>query len=123
MKLFFLSLLSLFLSSCKQNDKDILSSDKMENILWELTQADIFTQDFISKDSSKNLAVENLKLQQKIFAKYKTDKKIFYRSYEYYIKHDELLKPLLDSMVVKNGRIRETIRLKKIIKAADEQIK
>ena len=123
MKLFFLSLLSLFLSSCKQNDKDILSSDKMENILWELTQADIFTQDFILKDSSKNLAVENLKLQQKIFAKYKTDKKIFYRSYEYYIKHDELLKPLLDSMVVKNGRIRETIRLKKIIKAADEQIK
>ena len=123
MKLFFLSLLSLFFLSCKQNDKNILSSDKMENILWELTQAEIFTQDFISKDSSKNLTVENLKLQQKIFAKYKTDKIIFYRSYEYYIKHNELLKPLLDSMIVKNGRTRETSRLKKIIKAADEQVK
>ena len=95
----------------------------MEKILWELTQADIFTQDFISKDSSKNLTVENLKLQQKIFAKYKTDKNIFYKSYEYYIKHNELLKPLLDSMIVKNGRTRETSRLKKIIKAADEQVK
>ena len=122
MKIFFLFLLSLFLLSCKQNDKEILSSDKMENILWELTQADLFTQDFISKDSSKNLTLENLKLQQKIFAKYKTNKKVFYRSYEYYIKHEELLKPILDSMVLKNGRIRENLRLKKIIKA-DEQVK
>ena len=122
MKIFFLFLLSLFLLSCKQNDKEILSSDEMENILWELTQADIFTQDFISKDSSKNLTLENLKLQQKIFAKYKTNKKVFYRSYEYYIKQEELLKPILDSMVLKNGRIRENLRLKKIIKA-DEQVK
>lgn len=122
MKIFFLFLLSLFLLSCKQNDKEILSSDEMENILWELTQADIFTQDFISKDSSKNLTLENLKLQQKIFAKYKTNKKVFYRSYEYYIKREELLKPILDSMVLKNGRIRENLRLKKIIKA-DEQVK
>ena len=122
MKIFFLFLLSLFLLSCKQNDKEILSSDEMENILWELTQADIFTQDFISKDSSKNLTLENLKLQQKIFAKYKTNKKVFYRSYEYYIKREELLKPILDSMVLKNGRIREKLRLKKIIKA-DEQVK
>ena len=94
----------------------------MEKIVWDLTQADVFTQEFISKDSTKNLAIENLKLQQKIFAKYKTDKKIFYKSYEYYLKHDELLKPLLDSMVVRNGRIRDNIRLKKI-KPINEQTK
>ena len=94
----------------------------MEKIVWDLTQADVFTQEFISKDSTKNLAFENLKLQQKIFAKYKTDKKIFYKSYEYYLKHDELLKPLLDSMVVRNGRIRDNIRLKKI-KPINEQTK
>ena len=94
----------------------------MEKILWDITQADIFTQDFISKDSAKNLTAENLKLQQKIFAKHKTDRKVFYRSYEYYIKHEELLKPMLDSMVAKNGRIREAMRLKKIIKS-DEQVK
>ena len=123
MKIFFVFLLSLFLLSCKQTDKNLLSQDVMEKILWDITQADVFTQDFISKDSSKNLTVENLKLQQKIFAKYKTDKKIFYRSYEYYLKHEELLKPLLDSIIIKNGRIRENLRLKKIIKADDEQVK
>ena len=78
MKIFFVFFLSLFLLSCKQTDKNLLPKDVMEKILWDITQADIFTQDFISKDSSKNLTVENLKLQQKIFAKYKIDKKTFF---------------------------------------------
>lgn len=122
MKILFLFFFCLLLFSCSKSDKEILSQDKMEKIVWDLTQADVFTQEFISKDSTKNLAIENLKLQQKIFAKYKTDKKIFYKSYEYYLKHDELLKPLLDSMVVRNGRIRDNIRLKKI-KPINEQTK
>ena len=122
MKTFFLIFCSVLFFSCKNGSKDVLSPDKMEKILWDITQADIFTQDFISKDSAKNLTAENLKLQQKIFAKHKTDRKFFYRSYEYYIKHEELLKPILDSMVAKNGRIREAMRLKKIIKS-DEQVK
>lgn len=122
MKTFFLIFCSVLVFSCKNSSKDVLSPDKMEKILWDITQADIFTQDFISKDSAKNLTAENLKLQQKIFAKHKTDRKFFYRSYEYYIKHEELLKPILDSMVAKNGRIREAMRLKKIIKS-DEQVK
>ncbi len=109
-----------FLFSCQQKNTAILSPDKMEKILWELTQADVFTQDFISKDSSKDLEKENLKLQLKIFSKNKTDKKSFYNSYNYYLKHEELLKPLLDTMVVRNGRIHENKKLKKVIKADNE---
>ncbi len=123
MKIILCFFLSVFLLCCKQNGNFVLSPDKMENIIWELTQADVFTQDFISKDSSKNLEKENLKLQLKIFAKNKTDRKTFYKSYDYYLKHEELLKPLLDTIVVRNGRIRENIRLKKIIKPANEQVK
>jgi 2-succinyl-5-enolpyruvyl-6-hydroxy-3-cyclohexene-1-carboxylate synthase len=123
MKIFLGFFLSVSLLSCQQNDHVVLSPDKMEKIIWELTQADIFTQDFISKDSSKNLEKENLKLQLKIFAKNKTDRKSFYKSYDYYLKHEELLKPLLDTIVVRNGRIREYIRLKKIIKPKNEQVK
>ena len=95
----------------------------MEKILWELTQADVFTQDFIIKDSSINLEKENLKIQLKIFSKNNTDRKSFYKSYDYYLKHEELLKPLLDSIVVRNGRIRDNMRLKKIIKPINEQVK
>ena len=114
---------SFFLLCCKQNNQSILSSDKMEKIVWELTQADVFTQDFIIKDSSINLEKENLKIQLKIFSKNNTDRKSFYKSYDYYLKHEELLKPLLDSIVVRNGRIRENMRLKKIIKPIHEQAK
>ena len=108
---------------CQQRNIPILSPDKMEIILWELTQADVFTQEFIVKDSSKNLVKENLKLQQKIFSKNKTDRKSFYNSYNYYLEHQELLKPLLDTIVVRNGRIRDNLRLKKTIKSANEQVK
>lgn len=123
MKVFLSFFLSFFLLCCKQNNQSILSSDKMEKIVWELTQADVFTQDFIIKDSSINLEKENLKIQLKIFSKNNTDRKSFYKSYDYYLKHEELLKPLLDSIVVRNGRIRENMRLKKIIKPKNEQVK
>ena len=123
MRTIFYLIIITFLFGCKQNDKGIISPDKMEKILWDLTQADIFTADFISKDSSKDLTKENLKLQLKIFSKNKTDRKSFYKSYDYYLQHEELLKPLLDTMVVRNGRIRENLRLKKIIKADNEQVK
>ena len=123
MKLIYFLLFVISLSACKSNKKDILSTDKMEKILWDLTKADAFTQEFIVKDTSADLIKENLKLQQKIFAKNYTDRKTFYKSYDYYLSHDELLKPLLDSIVVKNGRIRENERFKKIIKIDHEQIK
>ena len=123
MKVFLSFFLSFFLLCCKQNNQSILSSDEMGKIVWELTQADVFTQDFIIKDSSINLEKENLKIQLKIFSKNNTDRKSFYKSYDYYLKHEELLKPLLDSIVVRNGRIRENMRLKKIIKPINEQVK
>ena len=122
MKTFLGFFLCVFLLCCKQNGNSVLSPDKMEKIIWELTQADVFTQDFIAKDSSKILEKENLKLQLKIFSKNQTDRKTFYNSYDYYLKHEELLKSLLDTIINRNGRIRESMRLRKIIKPKNEQI-
>ena len=71
MKIFYLLFFYLLFSSCNKNKipNNILPPDKMEILLWEQTKADIFTQDFVSKDSLKNLLVENFKLQEKIFSK------------------------------------------------------
>lgn len=91
--------------------------------MWEQTKADAFTREFISKDSLKDLTIENFKLQEKIFAKYKVDRKTFYKSYDYYLKHEELMKPLLDTIVVRNGRARDNERIKQILKPDNEQIK
>lgn len=117
---FFLYFLIL---SCNRNQlpNGILSFDVMEKILWEQTKADAFTQEFISKDSSKDLMIENFKLQEKIFAKYKVDRKTFYNSYDYYLKHDDLMKPLLDTIVARNGRAKDNQRIKNILKPDNEQ--
>ena len=125
MKFIYCFALYILLLSCNRNKlpSGVLSFDKMEKILWEQTKADAFTQEFISKDSSKDLTIENFKLQEKIFAKYKVDRKTFYKSYAYYLKHDDLMKPLLDTIVVRNGRARDNQRIKNILKPENEQIK
>lgn len=125
MKFIYCFALYILLISCNRNKlpKDILSFDKMEKVLWEQAKADAFTQEFISKDSSKDLTHENFKLQEKIFAKYKIDRKSFYNSYQYYLKHDNLMKDLLDTIVVRNGRARDNQRIKNILKPENEQIK
>jgi Domain of unknown function (DUF4296) len=109
MKLLFFIIISVLLFSCSDNNlpRGILPQEKMELMLWEQMKADAFTKEFISKDSSKNLTLENIKLQQKLFAKYKIDKDEFYDSYEYYLKHDALMKDVLDSIVAKQTRIHQ----------------
>ncbi len=109
MKYLFLIVITLVLFSCSDSNvpRGILSQEKMEIMLWEQMKADAFTKEFIIKDSTKNLVVENIKLQQKLFAKYKIDKEDFYKSYQYYLKHDALMKDVLDSIVAKQTRIHQ----------------
>jgi Domain of unknown function (DUF4296) len=109
MKPLFFIIISVVLFSCSDDNlpRGILSHEKMELMLWEQMKADAFTKEFISKDPSKNLEVENIQLQQKLFAKYKIDKDDFYKSYQYYLKHDALMKDVLDSIVAKQTRIHQ----------------
>ncbi|NOU37724.1 MAG: DUF4296 domain-containing protein [Ferruginibacter sp.] len=86
----------------------------MEVLLWEQIRAEAYTNDFIGKDNSKNLFLENFKLQQKIFDKYNVDKNKFYKSYNYYLKHSYLLKIVVDSIVAKQTRIKEAERANEI---------
>ena len=83
----------------------------MQAVLWDVIKADVFTAEFLKKDSSKNAAAENLKLQQQIFAIHKVSKADFYRSYDYYKAHTEIFKQVMDSMVVRaeKDRYQKTI--------------
>ena len=96
-------LVSLFLLvSCVDKDQapaGVLNPEKMQAVLWDVIKADVFTTEFIKKDSSNNAAAENLELQQEIFAIHKITKADFYNSYNYYKTNTVEFKKIIDSMV------------------------
>ncbi len=102
----------ILLSSCGNNDElpsGILKPEKMQAVLWDVIKAEAFTAEFIKKDSTKNAAEENLKLQQQIFAIHKVTKAEFYKSYDYYKEHTPVFKQMLDSMIAKTAEKQKPI--------------
>ncbi len=102
-------LLVVCLAGCENKDglpSGVLNSDQMQSVLWDVVQAESFTTQFIKKDSTKNLQLENAKLQQKIFSIHNITKSDFYKSYDYYTRHVALMTVLLDSISAKAERNR-----------------
>lgn len=98
-----------FIVGC--NDKTgtpsgVLGKEKMQSVMWDIIRAEVFTEQFMKKDSSKNIAMENLKLQNAIFSIHKVTRSQYFRSYDYYISHTDLIRLVLDSMSAKAERDR-----------------
>lgn len=107
MRKFFVLILIISLSGCKDKDglpAGILKKEKMQAVLWDVIQAESYTTQFLKKDSTKNIPLENAKLQQQIFAIHKISKNDFYESYDYYKYHIELMRALLDSITINGER-------------------
>ena len=87
---------------CNDLDKapsNLLAKEKMQLVMWDLLEANSFTQRYIKMDSLKNPAIENLQMQQQIFQLHKVSKDDFYKSYDYYSSHPDQMRILLDSIV------------------------
>ncbi len=98
---------AVFLFSCGKKQAvppGILKPAVMQKVMWDVLRADAFTFDFIKRDSSKRPEAENVKLQQQIFAIHKISKEEFYKSYNFYKVHPDLMQPILDSMITKATR-------------------
>jgi hypothetical protein len=100
-----------------------LSIEKMQEVMWDIIEADVFTDRFIKKDSLKNASVENMKLQNKIFALHKVTRADYYESYEYYTVHADLMKVILDSMSAKAERDRTKMAREHFMKPAKQPVK
>ena len=100
-------LVALLFSSCskKKVPPDILGPEKMQAVYWDYIRADVFANDFIKRDSSKNVEVENARLQQAIFKLHKVTKDEFYKSYDYYLNHQLLMKGMIDTMIARQQKI------------------
>lgn len=100
-------LVALLFSSCskKKVPSDILPPEKMQAVYWDYIRADVFANEFIKKDSSKNVEVENARLQQAIFKLHKVSKVEFYKSYDYYLNHQLLMKDMIDTMIARQQKV------------------
>ena len=110
-----LCLIVVFFScTTKKNPKgEILSNEKMQAVMWDIFQADAYTEFYVKKDSSKNSFLENAALQKKIFSLHKVNKEDFYETYEYYSNRNSDMRILLDSISAKAERQRNKMTQKK----------
>lgn len=93
----------------------ILTKIQMQDVMWDIIEADVFTQQFVKKDTSTKSSVVNIELQNKIFALHKITRADYYRSYDYYTIHPELMQVILDSMSVKAERERSRMNDQRIV--------
>ncbi|HVM88209.1 MAG TPA: DUF4296 domain-containing protein [Puia sp.] len=105
--LFILVLTGCFLSACVHKDslpKGIISKNEMQKILWDMIQADQFSKQFLSKDSTKNINLETMKLYDEVFQVYHISKDDFKKSYQFYISRPDIFKVVLDSISAQASR-------------------
>lgn len=112
--------------SKKSEEKAALSKEKMMALLWDLAQADAFTEQFVKRDSSLNPSIEQAKLQQQIFQLHQVKREDVYSSYQFYLNRPELMREILDSVADRAERDRipmiqaeQTEKFEKIQKIED----
>ena len=113
MRTLIILLVAVIFFSCagkKGFPKDVLKPETMQAVFWDYIRADVFASDIIKKDSTKIAAVENLKLQNRLFSMHHITRETFYKSYTYYTGHPDLMQTMLDSMIIKESRIRNQAR-------------
>jgi hypothetical protein len=84
----------------------ILSREKMEDVLWDMIQADQYSA-YLAKDSAHaDLKLERLRLYDQVFLLHGVSRETFHKSYDYYLAHPELTQKLFDSLLSKGNRLR-----------------
>lgn len=107
-----LSFVILFLSCRENNQKteDIIPSVKMEPIFIDYINAEAYAKELCRMDSSKNDTIESIRLQNQVFKKHKITRSVFYKNFDYYNKHPEMMMGLLDSIIAHHSKNEKEIR-------------
>jgi len=116
MKSFFCFIFCILIISCNSGNKppkDIIQPKEMKNILWDVMRAQTLATEISRKDSTVNPAVETKTLSQKVFQIHKTDSANFNKSYNWYVKHPDVLKLIFDSLYIQKERENSLIIKKK----------
>ncbi len=105
-KFFYLIFLTMFFSCGKSKipPSTVIQPKEMQSILWDVMRAETLASEIGHKDSSVDVAIETKALSQKVFVIHKTDSASFNKSYNWYLKHPDVLKIIFDSLYIQKER-------------------
>lgn len=96
-------------AGCSEKDRipsGVLSRQKMEDVLWDMIQADQYSS-YLAKDSAHiDLKEERLRLYEQVFLLHGISHEQFRKSYDYYMAHPDLTQTIFDSLQSKGNRLR-----------------
>lgn len=114
MKPFICVIFSMIIISCNSGNNtpsNIIQPKEMQSILWDVMRAQTLANEIAIKDSSIKAAAETKSLSKEIFRIHKTDSSNFNKSYNWYVKHPDVLKLIFDSLYAQKER-ENTLRMK-----------
>lgn len=100
-------ILLIMLFSCGKSNKppsSLIQPKEIQSILWDVMRAETLASEISLKDSSVHVAIETKSLSQKVFKIHKTDSATFNKSYNWYVKHPDVLKIIFDSLYIQKER-------------------
>ena len=106
-RLFLLLFFVCCIVSCggDQKPSDVLPEPKMENVIWDMVQADEFINNFVVKDSNKvNVDTARYNAYERVFALHSTNREQFKKSYKYYSERPGFTKKIFDSLAARSQR-------------------
>jgi hypothetical protein len=92
----------VFLAGCSGPESvpsGVIPRDKMQQILWDMVEADQYSQLYLARDSARiDVKAETAGRYEQVFQLYKISKDQFEKSIHYYFSRPDIAKPLFDSL-------------------------
>ena len=85
----------------------------MKPVIWEMLQADYYTNQFVRTDSTRNPQREMAAMQEQIFRRHGISRTEYEKSYAYYSGKPDLMKALMDSVTATGEHERNLLMQKR----------
>lgn len=121
MKAMVVLMVAIFFAGCNRFSPAIIPVNKMTKVMWDMIQVDEFATGYLTKDSSKNIKTERMKLYQQVFQLHQVSEKAYFASFKYYSARPDLFKTVIDSLSERATREQRNLHVPSQVPAAAKQ--
>lgn len=108
-----LFIIPFFFLSCYSKEKPpeaVIQPERMKSILWDVLRAQAWAVKISQHDSTTTVAIQTKILADKVFQLHHIDSAAFHKSYNWYLRHPSVLKPIFDSIYSQNEHKRKELQ-------------